>query len=75
MIIFLSGAVVIDCGINAIPDATKKSGQRLVGDVEPDVSEVAGFMTPVPGGVGPLTGKRTLKIKLENRIRVKSRIS
>lgn len=54
---FSSGAVVIDCGINAIPDATKKSGQRLVGDVEADVSEVAGFMTPVPGGVGPLTGK------------------
>ena len=51
------GAVVIDCGINAIPDATKKSGQRLVGDVEADVNEVAGFMTPVPGGVGPLTGR------------------
>lgn len=51
-----TGAVVIDCGINAVPDATKKSGQRLVGDVEADVASVAGFMTPVPGGVGPLTG-------------------
>jgi len=50
------GAVVIDCGINAIPDPTKKSGQRLVGDVAYDeVSKVAGYITPVPGGVGPMT--------------------
>ena len=50
------GAVVIDCGINSIPDASKKSGQRLVGDVDyGEVSEVAGFITPVPGGVGPMT--------------------
>jgi methylenetetrahydrofolate dehydrogenase (NADP+)/methenyltetrahydrofolate cyclohydrolase/formyltetrahydrofolate synthetase len=50
------GAVVIDCGINSIPDATKKSGQRLVGDVAYDeVSKVAGYITPVPGGVGPMT--------------------
>jgi methylenetetrahydrofolate dehydrogenase (NADP+)/methenyltetrahydrofolate cyclohydrolase len=50
------GAAVIDVGINAIPDATKKSGQRLVGDVHFDeVKEIAGFITPVPGGVGPMT--------------------
>ncbi|CAG7837830.1 unnamed protein product [Allacma fusca] len=50
------GAVVIDCGINAIPDATKKSGQRLVGDVAyEEASKVAGYITPVPGGVGPMT--------------------
>ncbi len=50
------GAAVIDVGINAVPDATKKSGQRLVGDVHFDeVKEVAGFITPVPGGVGPMT--------------------
>jgi methylenetetrahydrofolate dehydrogenase (NADP+) / methenyltetrahydrofolate cyclohydrolase len=50
------GAAVIDVGINAIPDATKKSGQRLVGDVCFDeAKEVAGFITPVPGGVGPMT--------------------
>ncbi|CAL8139524.1 unnamed protein product [Orchesella dallaii] len=50
------GAVVIDCGINSIPDATKKSGQRLVGDVDfKEVSQVAGYITPVPGGVGPMT--------------------
>lgn len=50
------GAVVIDVGINEIPDATKKSGKRLVGDVDFDsAQEVAGFITPVPGGVGPMT--------------------
>ncbi|XP_042860886.1 C-1-tetrahydrofolate synthase, cytoplasmic-like isoform X3 [Penaeus japonicus] len=50
------GAVVIDCGINAIPDATKKSGSRLVGDVDYDeASKVASVITPVPGGVGPMT--------------------
>lgn len=50
------GAVVIDVGINEIPDATKKSGKRLVGDVDFDaVKEVASAITPVPGGVGPMT--------------------
>ena len=50
------GAVVIDVGINEIPDASKKSGKRLVGDVEFDaVKEVASAITPVPGGVGPMT--------------------
>lgn len=50
------GAVVIDVGINRIADATKKSGSRLVGDVDfASVSEVASQITPVPGGVGPMT--------------------
>ncbi|KAM0722626.1 hypothetical protein Q7P37_002067 [Cladosporium fusiforme] len=50
------GAVVIDVGTNYIPDASKKSGQRLVGDVEYDAAvEVASHITPVPGGVGPMT--------------------
>jgi 5,10-methylene-tetrahydrofolate dehydrogenase/methenyl tetrahydrofolate cyclohydrolase len=50
------GAAIIDVGINAVPDATKKSGQRLVGDVcFSEAKEVAGFITPVPGGVGPMT--------------------
>ncbi|KAF7304887.1 FTHFS-domain-containing protein [Mycena kentingensis (nom. inval.)] len=50
------GAAVIDVGINYVPDATKKSGQRLVGDVDYDAAkDVAGFITPVPGGVGPMT--------------------
>jgi len=50
------GAAIIDVGINAVPDASKKSGQRLVGDVNfNEAREVAGFITPVPGGVGPMT--------------------
>ncbi len=50
------GAAIIDVGINSKPDATKKSGYRLVGDVNfEEVKEVAGFITPVPGGVGPMT--------------------
>lgn len=49
------GAVVIDVGINFVPDATKKSGQRLVGDVDEDAFAVASHITPVPGGVGPMT--------------------
>jgi 5,10-methylene-tetrahydrofolate dehydrogenase/methenyl tetrahydrofolate cyclohydrolase len=50
------GAAVIDVGINSKPDATKKSGHRLVGDVNfEEASQVAGQITPVPGGVGPMT--------------------
>lgn len=50
------GAVVIDVGTNYIPDPSKKSGQRLVGDVDFDSAiEVASQITPVPGGVGPMT--------------------
>lgn len=50
------GAVVIDVGINRIPDASKKSGWRLVGDVDFDqVKDRASKITPVPGGVGPMT--------------------
>ena len=50
------GACVIDVGINRIPDPKAKSGTRLVGDVDFDaVKEVAGAITPVPGGVGPMT--------------------
>jgi 5,10-methylene-tetrahydrofolate dehydrogenase/methenyl tetrahydrofolate cyclohydrolase len=50
------GAAVIDVGINSKPDPTKKSGYRLVGDVNfEEAKQVAGFITPVPGGVGPMT--------------------
>jgi methylenetetrahydrofolate dehydrogenase (NADP+) / methenyltetrahydrofolate cyclohydrolase len=50
------GAVVIDVGVNRVEDATTKSGYRLVGDVDFDaVSQVAGMITPNPGGVGPMT--------------------
>jgi len=50
------GATVIDVGINRIEDASKKSGFRLVGDVAfHEAKEVAGAITPVPGGVGKMT--------------------
>ena len=50
------GAVVVDVGVNRIPDATKKRGYRLVGDVDFEgVAPKASAITPVPGGVGPMT--------------------
>ncbi len=50
------GCVVIDVGMNRIPDPAAKSGTRLVGDVDfASALEVAGAITPVPGGVGPMT--------------------
>jgi len=56
------GAVVIDCGINPVPDSSKKSGHHLVGDVDfEDVSKVASWVTPVPGGVGPMTVAMLMK--------------
>lgn len=60
------GAVVIDVGINRVPDATKKSGSRLTGDVHYEsVAEVASAITPVPGGVGPMTIAMLLKNTLQ----------
>lgn len=56
------GAVVIDVGINRVPDATKKTGYRLTGDVHfPTVSTLASLITPVPGGVGPMTVAMLMK--------------
>ena len=50
------GAVVIDVGINSKPDESKKSGYRLVGDVDFEgCRDVASLITPVSGGVGPMT--------------------
>jgi len=50
------GATVIDVGSNRIPDPSTKTGTRLVGDVDfEEVKEIAGRLTPVPGGVGPMT--------------------
>ncbi len=50
------GAVVIDVGVNRVEDATRKRGYRIVGDVKFDeVKEKASYITPVPGGVGPMT--------------------
>jgi len=60
------GAVVIDVGINRIDDATKKSGYRLVGDVAYDeVAPKCAAITPVPGGVGPMTIAMLMKNTLQ----------
>jgi len=56
------GAVVIDVGVNRVPDASKKSGYRLVGDVNfKQVSPKVSQITPVPGGVGPMTVTMLMK--------------
>ncbi len=56
------GAVVIDVGINRVPDATKKAGYRLTGDVKFDeVAPLCAKITPVPGGVGPMTVAMLMK--------------
>lgn len=56
------GATVIDVGINRVPDASKKSGFRLVGDVDFDaVAPLCARITPVPGGVGPMTVAMLMK--------------
>jgi methylenetetrahydrofolate dehydrogenase (NADP+)/methenyltetrahydrofolate cyclohydrolase len=60
------GAVVIDVGINRVPDPTAKNGTRIVGDVDfESASMVAGAITPVPGGVGPMTIAMLLKNTLQ----------
>ncbi len=60
------GTVVIDVGVNRVDDASRKRGYRLVGDVDYEaVSEIASAITPVPGGVGPMTITMLLKNTLE----------
>ena len=67
------GAVVIDVGVNRIPDATRPKGFRLVGDADFDsCSKVAGAITPVPGGVGPMTITMLLWNTLESARRASS---
>ena len=62
------GVVVIDVGINRVADATKKTGYRLTGDVHfPSVSPVASQITPVPGGVGPMTVAMLMRNTLKAR--------
>jgi methylenetetrahydrofolate dehydrogenase (NADP+) / methenyltetrahydrofolate cyclohydrolase len=64
------GAVVIDVGINRVADASTKSGYRLVGDVDfESAREVASLITPVPGGVGPMT----IALLLRNTVRAAER--
>ncbi|XP_058457068.1 C-1-tetrahydrofolate synthase, cytoplasmic isoform X1 [Malaya genurostris] len=68
-------AVVIDCGMNAIPDTTKKSGQRLVGDVKYDEAlVVASHVTPVPGGVGPMTVAMLMQNTVQSALKVARRL-
>ena len=64
------GATVIDVGITRVPDSSRKSGFRLRGDVDFDsVSPKCSWITPVPGGVGPMTiaalMKNTLKANIQ----------
>lgn len=60
------GAIVIDVGQNKIPDSSRKEGMRLVGDVDTDtVKDIASWITPVPGGVGPMT----IAMLLENTLK------
>lgn len=62
------GAVVIDVGVNRVPDATRKSGYRLTGDVHfPGVSPLCAKITPVPGGVGPMTVAMLMKNTVKAR--------
>jgi methylenetetrahydrofolate dehydrogenase (NADP+)/methenyltetrahydrofolate cyclohydrolase len=64
------GTVVVDVGVNRIPDPTRKAGFRLVGDVDFDgVRQKAAWITPVPGGVGPMT----ITMLLHNTIRAAQR--
>ena len=61
------GAVIIDVGVNRIPDSSKKSGFRLIGDCDfDDLKEKASFITPVPGGVGPMTIAMLMQNTLES---------
>lgn len=63
------GAIVVDVGMNSIPDATRKSGSRLVGDVDFDkVAPKCSWITPVPKGVGPMTICGLMKNTLQARL-------
>ncbi|HRE47320.1 MAG TPA: bifunctional 5,10-methylenetetrahydrofolate dehydrogenase/5,10-methenyltetrahydrofolate cyclohydrolase [Aggregatilineales bacterium] len=65
------GAVVIDVGTTSVPDPTRKSGSRIAGDVDyEEALSVAGAITPVPGGVGPMT----IALLLENTLKAAERV-
>ena len=67
-----NGCVILDIGINALPDETKKRKYRLVGDVDyDDVCESCDAITPVPGGIGPMTIAMLLKHTVELTIQAK----
>jgi 5,10-methylene-tetrahydrofolate dehydrogenase/methenyl tetrahydrofolate cyclohydrolase len=65
------GAIVVDVGINRVDDEESPRGYVLVGDVEKSANEVASWMTPVPGGVGPMTVAMLMEntvVAAENKI-------
>ncbi len=69
------GVVVIDVGVNRVEDSTKKRGYRLVGDVDfENVKEKASLITPVPGGVGPMTITMLLYNTLESAKRATGKV-
>ena len=59
------GAIVVDVGINRVSDSNAKRGYILVGDVEQSANQIASWITPVPGGVGPMT----VAMLMENTVR------
>jgi methylenetetrahydrofolate dehydrogenase (NADP+)/methenyltetrahydrofolate cyclohydrolase len=60
------GAVIMDVGVNRVPDPTSKTGTKLVGDVAfAEVQPIAGRITPNPGGVGPMT----IAMLMQNTVR------
>lgn len=63
------GAIVVDVGINRVDDPTRERGWRLAGDVHPEVDEHASWLSPVPGGVGPMT----IAMLMENTVRAAER--
>ena len=68
------GAVVIDVGVNRIPDSSKKSGFRLIGDCDfDDLVKKTSFITPVPGGVGPMTIAMLMQNTLESAMKGNSK--
>lgn len=70
------GAVVIDVGVNSVPDATKKKGYRLVGDCHYEsCAQSASRITPVPGGVGPMTIAMLLRNTMNSAIRSQQKMS
>ena len=60
------GAIIVDVGISRVKDSSSKKGYRIVGDVDfKNVSKKASYITPVPGGVGPMTIAMLLSNTLE----------
>jgi len=59
------GAVIIDVGVNRVEDSSRERGWRLAGDVAPEAGEIASWLSPVPGGVGPMT----VAMLMENTVR------